>query len=132
LITKRKRTAESVVCAFQERKVINMCFFDDLRDEDLYGPYKPPQIPSGFPVEIGIELYNIDTSNKKAVEEVMEKYKLNNNPDPQLRLTTEEFINTLNSKIIPMTNKAIVGDEPDPEDLSTLEFHLLEGSEKER
>lgn len=100
-------------------------FFDKLRQEDIYGPYKPPEIPSGFPVEIGIELYNLDVSNEKAVEEVMEKYKLNDNPDPQLRLTTEEFINTLKTQIIPMTNKAIVGDEPDPKDISKLEFYLL-------
>lgn len=99
-------------------------FFDKLRQEDIYGPYKPPEIPSGFPVEIGIELYNIDTSNKKAVEEVMKKDKLHGEP-PETITTTSEFINILETKIKPMIDKAIVGDEPDPEDISTLEFYLL-------
>lgn len=102
-------------------------FFDDVRQEDIYGPYKPPEIPSGFPVEIGIELYNIDTSNKKAVEEVMKKYKLHGEPPHTLtRPTTSEFIEILKTKIKPMIDKAIVGNEPDTEDLEILELYLLE------
>ena len=56
--------------------------------------------------------------------------RLNDNLPPQNRLTTRKFINILETKleteIKPMIDKAIAGDEPDAEDLSTLEYHLIE------
>jgi len=88
-------------------------------------PYEPPKIPKGFPIEIGIDLYYLETSNKKAVEEVMKKYDLHG--EPPHTLTTNEFIDILEKTTIrSMIKRAIVGAMPTEEDLEVLTRYLIE------
>jgi hypothetical protein len=87
--------------------------------------YKPPKIPNDFPIELGTDLYNLDTSNRKAVEEVMKKYDLHG--EPPHTLTTDKFIYTFKEmKIRSMIKSAIVGDRPTDKDLKVLTRYLIE------
>ena len=117
-------------------------------------PYDPPK-PSDVPKEIGIELYNLDTSNEKAVKAFIWKHMDDDSPyilgysmawqeyENSLTLykerlsrgvrpqpVEEDWLNIIDFQDIfemkLMIDRAINGEKPTDKDLETLNKHLAE------
>lgn len=117
--------------------------------QDMGFLYDPPEPPSYFPREIGIKLYNLHLHDELAKREFIWKYTdhtakakarfYQDNPasayidwSPRPK-DLEKYLN-LNDyedvfKLKPIIQRAINGEEPEPEDLEAISTHLIERAE---